>query len=256
MTDVETSSESDQPESTQVESDQSESARTESPSTGPGSTTLQAALTWCGLDLPAAQVAGLDRYCQLLWSWNLRLNLTRHTDYDRFVARDVVDSLALAELLEPGEHVLDLGTGGGVPGIILAIVRPDLHVTLSESIAKKAAAVKEIVQGLGLPIRVEHGRGEALLAKTAPRHRKDGIVFDTIVVRAVARLEKILTWVAPHWSRLGRLLLIKGPSWVDERRVARERHLLNDLQLRRSAVYNTPGTEAESVILQVWPKDS
>ncbi len=223
---------------------------------GPGSATLSEALAWCEISLPPEQVSALDRYCRLLWQWNEKLNLTRHSDYDRFAARDVVDSLALAQLLEPDEHVLDLGTGGGVPGVILAIVRPDLHVTLSESIAKKAAAVKEIVSALGLPIRVEHARGETLLAKASPaKRRHGGKVFDSIVIRAVARLEKILTWVKPHWPRLGRLLLIKGPNWVDERRAARERHLLNDLQLRRAAVYTTPGTEAESVVLQVWPKE-
>src|SRR5690606_36034619 len=150
----------------------------------------------------------------------------RHTDYDRFVARDVVDSLTVAELLEQGEHVLDLGTGGGVPGIILAIVRPDLHVTLSDSVAKKAAAVQDIVASLGLPIRVEHARGEALLAPEARGGRRKGPAdkrFDTIVVRAVARLEKLLTWLAPHWDQFGRLLAIKGPAWVEERYVARQR---------------------------------
>ena len=62
------------------------------------------------------QVAQIDRYCALLWDWNSKLNLTRHTDFDTFVSRDVVDSLELAKLLSANEEVLDVGSGGGVPG--------------------------------------------------------------------------------------------------------------------------------------------
>ena len=89
---------------------------------------LAAAVAEQGIELPAGQLALLDRYCTLLWDWNRKLNLTRHTDYQKFVARDLVDSLAFAEFLEQGERVLDVGTGGGVPGVVLAVVRPDLDV--------------------------------------------------------------------------------------------------------------------------------
>jgi len=77
---------------------------------------LQAALDEQALSLPPEQVERLDQYCRLLWEWNSRLNLTRHTDYRKFVARDLIDSLAFAEFLSTGERVLDVGTGGGVPG--------------------------------------------------------------------------------------------------------------------------------------------
>jgi len=234
-----------------------ETGSADAPLEGEPSATLEEALGRYGIALPAEQVAKLDEYCQVLWDWNTKINLTRHTDYDRFVTRDVIDSLTVAELLEQGEHVLDLGTGGGVPGIILAIVRPDLHVTLSESIAKKALAVQGIVSSVKLPVRVEHARGEALLTPAAGGRHKGPAKnrFDTIVVRAVARLEKLLTWLNPHWDQFGRLLAIKGPAWVEERYVARQRRLLNGLNLRRAAVYHTPGSKAENVVLQIWPKD-
>ena len=198
-----------------------------------------------GIDLPAEQVALLDRYRRLLWDWNEKINLTRHTDLEKFVTRDVVDSLALAGLLEADERVLDLGTGGGVPGIILAVVRPDLRVTLAESVGKKAAVVEQIVRELGLQVPVHAGRAEVLLEKQK---------FDSVVARAVAPLSKILTWLAPRWRNVRQLLLIKGKSWAEERGEARHRGLLKDIEVRRLHAYFTPGTEAESVVLRVSPK--
>ena len=104
--------------------------------------------------LASETIARLEDYCRLMWEWNERLNLTRHTDFDKFVARDLVDSMELSRLIEPGERVLDIGSGGGVPGIVLAILRPDITVTLSESVAKKARALEDMVQKLGLPVSV------------------------------------------------------------------------------------------------------
>ena len=120
--------------------------------TGFENDTLAAALSRSRIELADDQIDGLDGYRRLLWEWNQKLNLTRHTDYEKFVTRDVVDSQAFEQFLDAGERVLDVGTGGGVPGVVLAILRPDLTVELSESMAKKARAVEAIVSGLKLPI--------------------------------------------------------------------------------------------------------
>ena len=111
---------------------------------------LSAALGRHEIELPAGQIALLERYCEMLWDWNTKINLTRHTDYEKFVSRDMVDSLAFAKFLAPKEKVLDVGSGGGVPGVVLAIVRDDLQVSLSESVSKKARVLADIVQRLGL----------------------------------------------------------------------------------------------------------
>ncbi|HEX4150176.1 MAG TPA: 16S rRNA (guanine(527)-N(7))-methyltransferase RsmG, partial [Pirellulales bacterium] len=190
------------------------------------SPTLAAALELRQISLPAEQVERLEEYARLLWEWNDKLNLTRHTDFDLFASRDVADCLALAGPLGEGERVLDVGSGGGVPGVVLAIVRPDLHVTLCESTAKKARALEDIVKRLRLPAEVRPGRAEELLVDN---------YFDTLTARAVASLAKMLTWFAPHWGSFGRLLAIKGPAWVDERHEARQKNLLSGLQLRKLA---------------------
>ena len=97
------------------------------------------------LKLDETKIALLSDYCGMLWEWNERMNLTRHTTFDKFVSRDLVDTLELAKLLEEGETVMDVGTGGGVPGVPLAIIRPDLTIALGESVVKKARAVQGIV---------------------------------------------------------------------------------------------------------------
>ncbi len=209
---------------------------------------LAAALAQHGIEgLTPQQIAALDRYRARLWDWNERLNLTRHTTYEKFVTRDVVDSFQLANLLAPKERVLDVGTGGGVPGAIIAILRPDLQVSLCDSVAKKAKAVEAIVREAEIPVRTHHARAENLLDKQK---------FDTLVIRAVAPLAKILRWFQPHWAHVGRLLVIKGPSWVDERGKARHLGLFKDLQLRKAATYPLAGTNSESVILEIKPKSS
>ena len=98
------------------------------------SATLEEALQKFSQQVPAEQLEQLDRYCQLLWDWNSRMNLTRHTDYDLFVSRDLLDTLRLATHLRADTDVLDVGPGGGVPGVLLAILRPDLRVSLAESV--------------------------------------------------------------------------------------------------------------------------
>src|SRR5262249_41854457 len=137
------------------------------------------------IDAADEQIAMLDRYRRLLWSWNERMNLTRHTTLEKFVDRDVVDSYQLSKLLERGERVLDVGTGGGVPGVVVAILKPDLSISLCESTQKKARAVEAIVGELGLAIRVYPNRAEEVLEITT---------FDTLVARALAPLVKVLGW--------------------------------------------------------------
>lgn len=205
-------------------------------------TTLAEALQQHEISVSSEHLQQLDRYCQLLWEWNEKLNLTRHLDYDTFVVRDVVDSLQLAECLGAGEKVLDIGSGGGVPGMLMAILRPDVSITLSDSMEKKTKALSDMVEQLDLPAKVLTSRVQDLF----PKHR-----FDTLIARAVGPTAKILRWLEPHWTSFDRLLLIKGPRWVEERKEARHRGLLNGIALRRIKSYPMAGTESESVILSL-----
>jgi len=199
-------------------------------------------LTIIGLELTPEQVEQLDHYRRLLWSWNERMNLTRHTTLEKFVQRDVFDTQQFSLLLNRNERVLDVGTGGGVPGVVLAILRPDLSVSLCESTQKKARAVDAIVREMGLATPVFPTRAEEVLSVGT---------YDSLIARALAPLHKILFWFAPHWDAFDRLLLVKGPAWVEERNEARHRGVLHGLELRKAATYLSPGTGAESIILSI-----
>lgn len=216
------------------------------PTPPPDHPNLAAALAAHRIKLEPAQLELLDRYRVALWRWNEQLNLTRHTTLDKFAGRDVRDSLELAKEIPAGRRVLDLGSGGGVPGVILAICRPDLRVTLCESVGKKARVLQSLIDELSLPTEVFGVRVEELLQLRT---------FDVIVARAVAPMWKLLFWLNPHWQAFDELLLIKGHSWVDERGEARHRGLLKKLDLRRIAAYPMPGDPpGESVILRLVPK--
>ena len=185
------------------------------------------------LEIPVTrqQSMQLAEYAETLWSWNEKMNLTRHTTAEQFVGRDLLDSYELSKLLIEGEEVLDLGTGGGVPGIPLKILRSDLTVVVCDSVGKKAEAVEQMVQKLGLDVEVFKGRGEERLEDSR---------FDAVVARAVGPLRKLLNLLSEHWFEAGRLLAIKGPRWVDERGEARTQGLMGGLHLRKATEYTIP----------------
>jgi 16S rRNA (guanine527-N7)-methyltransferase len=221
-----------------------------SPSDSP-STALAAALAAeaarLGIDVPADSTQRRAADAASLWRWNERLNLTRHTDVEKFVSRDVGDAVAIAAHLAPGERILDVGTGGGVPGVPLSILRPDLRVELAESVAKKARAVAEILREIGVVIPVHEGAAQALVSArgTGPER------FDTLVIRAVAPLEKLLRWFEPLAGSYGRMLVVKGPRWEDEKAEARHRGLAKRVLVRRIASWPIRGSDNESVLLEI-----
>ncbi len=198
------------------------------------------------IELPAEQIEAIDAYRQLLWQLNENINLTRHTTFAKFVERDVVDTLQLAEHVERGARVLDIGSGGGVPGLLLAIVRPDLDVSVCDSVGKKSRVLGQMVSELELPVRVFAARVQDVLELTT---------FDTLVARGVASIRKLLTWLDPHWDAFDEVILIKGRKWIEERGEARHHGLMHGKQLRKLATYETRNS-GESVVLRIWSEEA
>ncbi|MFG3449658.1 16S rRNA (guanine(527)-N(7))-methyltransferase RsmG [Stenotrophomonas sp. NPDC047960] len=166
---------------------------------------LERGLAAMGLD--AALAPPLLTYLALLDRWNRTYNLTAIRDPMEMVTRHLLDSLAMQPYLEQGT-LADLGTGPGLPGIPLAIARPQLQVTLVESNGKKARFMREAVRQLGLTnARVAESRAEALAEPGA---------YDNLTARAMDTLAGIIA-VGGHLLRPGgRLLAMKGVHPHDE----------------------------------------
>ena len=127
---------------------------------------LAAGIAALGLSLPEGAEAKLLAYLTLLDKWNRVYNLTAVRDVERMVSHHLLDSLAAVPFFEGGA-VLDVGSGGGLPGIPLAIARPDIQVTLIDSIAKKTAFLLQAKAELGLEnLKVVTGRVEAFRPET------------------------------------------------------------------------------------------
>ncbi len=163
--------------------------------------TLAAGLAALALRLPAGTEDRLLAFVRLLAKWNAVYNLTAVRDPGEMVVRHLLDSLAVAPFLK-GPAVLDIGTGAGLPGIPLALARPDLHFVLLDSSAKKTRFLAQAVAELGLAnVEVVQGRVEKYRGA-----RK----FDTILSRAFGRIADMLAASGHLAAPGGRFLAMKG----------------------------------------------
>jgi 16S rRNA (guanine527-N7)-methyltransferase len=159
-----------------------------------------------GFDIPAGRMEALVEYERLLLEWNAKINLVSRRDTSDFFIRHIVGSISFlfAHSLAPGTSLLDIGTGGGLPGIPLAILYPEIRVTMVDSIQKKVKAVGEIITGLGLPnAQVTCARVEELPGmKGGAGGRAER--YDYIIARAVSTASRIVEWCAPMLAAPGR----------------------------------------------------
>ncbi len=184
------------------------------------------------LGLGAALAGPLLDYLALLQRWNATYNLTAVREPRQMVTLHLLDSLAIAAHTGGISRLADLGTGAGLPGIPLAIARPDLQVTLVESNGKKARFLREAVRQLGLGnARVAESRAEALDEPGA---------YDAITARALATLAQIIAAGGHLVAPGGRLLAMKG-----QRPDAELAALPADWQLQAMHRLQVPGLDAE-----------
>lgn len=165
-------------------------------------------------NLTKTQISKFRALEVLYKDWNIKINVVSRKDIDELYIRHVLHSLALAKIINfnMGSHILDVGTGGGFPGIPLAILFPDCKFHLVDSIAKKIKVVDEVITGLGLTnVTTSHSRVEEI----------DGR-FDFIVSRAVAAMPTFVHWVKgkvakknTHQLKNG-ILYLKGGDLTEE----------------------------------------
>jgi 16S rRNA (guanine527-N7)-methyltransferase len=162
-------------------------------------TRLNALLIAAGLTpLDDATAGRFESYLSLFFRWRRRLNLSAIRDKEDILSRHFVESIAVARTLPPAvSTLLDFGSGAGVPGIPIALCRPEIAVTLAESQGKKAAFLQEAVRVLGIRGKVHAGRAEALRA-----------VFDCVILRAVDKMPKAVAAAVPLVAPSGWLALM------------------------------------------------
>jgi 16S rRNA (guanine527-N7)-methyltransferase len=163
----------------------------------------------------AAEIFGprLDiaqRYAAILADAGVERGLLGPREIPRIWERHLLNSVAVGELLDQGERIVDIGSGAGLPGLPLAIARPDLDIVLLEPMLRRSDFLHEVIAELGLPVEVVRGRAEDRPVRQQIGER------DVAVSRAVAALDKLTKWSMPLLRQDGRMLAIKGERAPEE----------------------------------------
>jgi len=165
-------------------------------------------------DLTEVQIQQFEQLEDLYKEWNAQINVISRKDIDELYVRHVLHSLGIAKVqaFKPKSRVLDVGTGGGFPGIPLAILFPETQFYLVDSIGKKIKVVQEVANALGLKnVRAEHGRAEKVKGE-----------FDFIVSRAVTNMDDFVKWIRKkvakkqHHELKNGILYLKGGDLAEE----------------------------------------
>lgn len=173
-------------------------------------------------DISPQILKDFQQWHELLLTWNKRINLVSKSALDEFWKRHALDSWQVTRFVpKETKTILDLGSGGGFPGLALAIAakhnQSGQSVTLVESVGKKANFLRTVIRALQLPANVKAERAESLPAVTV----------DLISARAFAPLPQLLTYAQPFWADRTVALLLKGQSLEDEIESAKEKWSFN-----------------------------
>lgn len=195
-----------------------------------------------GVPLDAEALARFERLGDELIDWNQRLNLTAIDDPPRIATHHFLDSLSATSRLQ-GTTVADVGTGGGFPGLPLAIARPALRFTLIDSVQKKLRFVDHVVQVLGLGnVVTQHARVEQL---------KPAAPFDTVITRAFAPLPRLARWVQPLCGPGTRVIAMKGRWPEPPRDGATDEPLPRGWKVVDVRRVEVPGLDAERHLVEL-----
>lgn len=196
------------------------------------------------MDLPlwAAQREQLMDYLALMAKWNGVYNLTSLRDPMQMVTHHLLDSLAAVSAFQGAKNVLDVGAGGGLPGIVLAIARPDMQVSLVDTVHKKTAFLTQVKAELGLKnVTVYTMKVQDL--KAGP--------FDVITSRAFADLSDFVNWSGHLLEEGGKFIALKGTAPPDE-----QERLPSEWKVAELRPIKVPKVEAERHLVFIEKSDS
>ena len=178
------------------------------------------------IEIKENQINNLSIYKDMLLEWNDKINLTAITDDYEIIVKHFVDCLECTKAITNEKKIIDVGTGAGFPGMVLAIYYPNIEFTLLDGLNKRLIFLQEVVDKLGLKnVKIVHGRAEEVV-------RIDNLFnnYDASVSRAVANLPVLLEYVSPYVKVGGYSIIMKGDS-VDEE-IALAQNALKTLNLK------------------------
>lgn len=207
---------------------------------------LEAVFAGRGISLSPGQMQQLDRYAQLLTEWNQRMNLTAITDPEGILVKHFLDSI-LPFSLEPlpeGACLIDVGTGAGFPAVPLLIWRPDLQITLLDSLQKRLTFLEEVLAQCALSARCIHLRAED--GGRQPDLREQ---FDAATARAVANLRELSEYCLPYVKPGGAFYALKGGDVKEESENAQKAIQLLGGRMEKSLSYSLPDGSGRTLVL-------
>lgn len=165
------------------------------------------------INLSDSQLKKLEQYYKLLIQWNEKINLTAITDEKGVAVKHFADSLSLFNFVDipQGSSVIDVGAGAGFPGVVLKIARPDINLTLLDSLKKRLNFLDEVLSALSLDATLIHSRAEDGGQNIDLRES-----FDFTISRAVARLNILSEFCIPYTRLAGKFIALKGPDAQNE----------------------------------------
>lgn len=187
--------------------------------------------------MSASREAQLQRYAGLIRKWNPAINLVARKTLEELESRHLQDSLQLAQLAPEGAGTwLDIGSGGGLPGLVVALSRPEITVRLVDSDRRKVAFLQTVIRDLGLSNCTAQAARIEDLPPAETTH---------VSARALAPLDRLMPYVARHLATSGTAWLMKGRNWQAELDLVQNEWRL-DIRPHPSC------TDPEAAILQIW----
>ena len=199
-----------------------------------------------GISLSGPQLGKFQRYLELLLVWNEKVNLTAITEPQEVVIKHFLDSLLLLNTvsLKQGAKVIDVGTGAGFPGIPLKIARPDLDLTLLDSLNKRLVFLQELLKELELSAETVHCRAEEGGRKKELRGK-----FDFVTARAVAPLNLLCEYCLPFLKVGGIFAAMKGPNCSEEIEAAKKAIGILGAEIKEKKELDLPDGSGRTIIV-------